>query len=78
MKHEEGEMTKAANCSCASFERFEGASVSAYVAAFLDESEQQSPSADNRYRCRVCGRQWEKRPPDMKGAGTRPSLVRLD
>ncbi len=68
----------APNCSCEKFEKFEGASVSAYVAAFLDESKQHLPSAHKHYRCRVCGREWEKRPPDMKDAGTRPSLVRLD
>ncbi|MBA2646141.1 MAG: hypothetical protein H0U81_05005 [Pyrinomonadaceae bacterium] len=70
----------AQNCSCAKFGRLEGASVSAYVAAFLEELESASPSpsGSKRYRCRACGREWEKRAPEVKAAGTRPSLVRLD
>ena len=58
-------------CSCASFERLEGASVPAYVAAFLEQQER------NRYRCRVCGVEWEKRAPEIKSAGARPSLLKL-
>jgi hypothetical protein len=58
-------------CSCASFERLEGASVPAYTAAFLAQQEK------NRYRCRVCGIEWEKREPEIKSAGTRPSLLKL-
>jgi hypothetical protein len=57
-------------CSCASFERLEGASVPAYIAAFLEQQEK------DRYRCRVCGREWEKRAPQA-GVG-RPALARLD
>ena len=57
-------------CSCASFERLEGASVPAYIAAFLERQ----ADAANLYRCRVCGGVWEKRAPE--GAGARPSLVR--
>jgi hypothetical protein len=56
-------------CSCASFERLEGASVPAYIAAFLEQEEK------DRYRCRVCGREWEKRAPEKEG--TRPSLVKF-
>ena len=55
-------------CSCAAFERLEGASVPAYIAAFLERGEK------NGYRCRACGRRWEKRAPEKEGA--RPSLVR--
>lgn len=64
-------------CSCASFERLEGASVPAYVGAFLDDLGRADPSLKNRYRCRVCGREWEKRAPAAKTEGTRPSLIRL-
>ncbi|HEX8140127.1 MAG TPA: hypothetical protein VF544_21370 [Pyrinomonadaceae bacterium] len=60
-------------CSCSALERLEGASVPAYIKAFLD----QSNGEKNRYRCRVCGREWERRAPEIRSAGTRPSLVRL-
>jgi hypothetical protein len=66
-----------ASCSCAQFEKLEGASVPAYIKAFLDEAEN-TPVEKNRYRCRVCGREWEKRAPEVKSAGTRPSLVRVE
>lgn len=71
-------------CSCAQFERLEGASVAAYVKAFLEQDsgagDEETGAGDkdkNRYRCRICGRVWEKRAPEVKSAGTRPSLVRL-
>ena len=65
------------NCSCASFERLEGASVTAYIKAFLEQTGRATPEAKNRYRCRVCGREWEKRAPEVESAGTRPSLIRI-
>lgn len=65
------------NCSCAQFDRLEGASVPAYIGAFLEQVSSASNEEKNRYRCRVCGREWEKRAPEVKGEGTRPSLVRL-
>jgi hypothetical protein len=70
----------AQNCSCAKFGKLEGASVNAYVAAFLEEIESasSSPTRNKRYRCRACGREWEKQAPEVKSAGTRPSLVRFD
>ncbi|MGH9900875.1 MAG: hypothetical protein ACRD68_03445 [Pyrinomonadaceae bacterium] len=65
-------------CSCESFERLEEAGVPAYTAAFLDEAKDEPPPAGSkRYRCRVCGREWEKRAPEVKDKGTGPSLVRL-
>lgn len=71
-------------CSCAQFDRLEGASVAAYIKAFLEQhagANEEETNADdeekNRYRCRVCGRLWEKRAPEVKSEGTRPSLVRL-
>ncbi|HEV7843973.1 MAG TPA: hypothetical protein VGO69_09775 [Pyrinomonadaceae bacterium] len=64
-------------CSCAKFERLEGASVPAYIKAFLDQASGQTPALKNRYRCRVCGREWEKRAPEAQSEGARPSLVRL-
>ena len=63
-------------CSCADFERLEGASVNAYAATFLEDLGRGDAGRKNRYRCRVCGREWEKRAPEP-GGGTRPSLVRL-
>lgn len=45
----------------------------AYIKAFLKES----GGEKRRYRCRVCGREWERRAPEIKSEGTRPSLVRL-
>jgi hypothetical protein len=60
-------------CSCDKFERLEGASVNAYVNAFLEDLGRTEPTHKDRYRCRVCGREWEKRPPDAEHA--RPSLV---
>ncbi|HEX8747572.1 MAG TPA: hypothetical protein VF717_10255 [Pyrinomonadaceae bacterium] len=59
-------------CSCASFQHLEGASVPAYIKAFLDKAA--APGKD-LFRCRACGRLWEKHAPDEKRA--RPSLVRL-
>ena len=64
-------------CSCAEFVKLEGASVTAYAAAFLEDLGRSDPAQKNRYRCRVCGREWEKRAPEIKGQGTRPSLVRV-
>ena len=71
-------------CSCAQFDKLEGASVNAYIKAFLEQDagaksvETNANGEDkNRYRCRVCGRIWEKRAPEVKSEGTRPSLVRL-
>jgi hypothetical protein len=63
-------------CSCASFERLEGASVPAYSNAFLDDLGRADPAQKNIYRCRICGREWERRAPDAEHV--RPSLVRLD
>lgn len=63
-------------CSCDKFERLEGASVNAYANAFLEDLGLKDSPLKNRYRCRVCGRHWEKRPPDSEHA--RPSLVRIN
>ena len=62
-------------CSCDKFERLEGASVNAYANAFLEDLGRTDPARKDRYRCRACGREWEKRPPDSEHA--RPSLVRV-
>jgi hypothetical protein len=69
-------MSRVNNCSCESFERLEGASVPVYIRTFLDESGYVGDEKKH-YRCRVCGREWEKRSPQTKTEGTRPSLVRL-
>jgi hypothetical protein len=70
-------MATAAKCSCDKFSRLEGASVNAYAATFLEE-EIDATGGRKLFRCRACGRLWEKRAPEVKSAGTRPSLVRLD
>jgi NAD dependent epimerase/dehydratase family enzyme len=67
-----------ANCSCEKFTRLEGASVQAYARAFLDEFTDSDAAGRKLLRCRACGRLWERRAPEIKSAGTRPSLVRLD
>jgi hypothetical protein len=63
-------------CSCASFEKLAGASVPAYIAAFLDNPGRDDEAKKNVYRCRVCGCEWERRVPQDKSEGTRPSLIR--
>ncbi len=68
---------KEAGCSCATFGKLAGASVSAYVAAFLEELKNPASAAIKRYRCRVCGCLWEKQAPESKSVSTRPTLVRL-
>lgn len=65
------------NCSCEKFERLEGASVSAYAAAFLEDLGREDPLQKNRFRCRMCGRMWEKRAPEAQTGSVRPSLVRV-
>lgn len=64
-------------CSCDRFERLEGASVGAYAAAFLEDLGRADAGKKNRYRCRVCGREWEKRAPDAEARNARPSLVKV-
>ena len=63
-------------CPCETLERLEGASVPAYIAAYLEPMGQDIPEEKNRYRCRVCGREWVKRTPGSESEGKRPSLVR--
>jgi hypothetical protein len=73
-----GDAMTTAKCSCEKFLRLEGASATAYAAAFLEDVPGDS-GGRKLLRCRVCGRLWEKRAPEVKSAGsTRPSLVRLD
>jgi hypothetical protein len=66
----------APKCSCQTLDRLKGASVNAYINAFLDQVGRATPEEKNLYRCRVCGREWEKRAPEIKSEGTRPSLIR--
>jgi hypothetical protein len=66
------------NCSCDSLEKLEGASVRAYICAYLEEVGQASYQEKNRYRCRVCGQEWKKRIPITKSQGRRPALVRVN
>jgi hypothetical protein len=64
-------------CSCERFDKLEGASVPAYIKAFLEQADGPAHVEKNRYRCRVCGSLWEQRAPALKSEGTRASLVRL-
>jgi hypothetical protein len=66
-----------AKCSCAKFERIEGAGVAPYAAAFLDDLGRAGEPRNNLYRCRECGRLWERRAPDAAEHRARASLVRL-
>jgi hypothetical protein len=63
-------------CSCAKLERLEGASVPAYICAYLEQSGHATPEEMSRYRCRICGEGWEKRWPEKGSDGKRPSLIR--
>jgi hypothetical protein len=63
-------------CSCARLERLEGASVAAYTCTYLEQINPQTSEDRNRYRCRICGSEWEKSWPESKREGTRPSLVK--
>ena len=65
-----------AKCPCETLERLEGASVNAYIAAYLDQVGR-TVEEKNHFRCRVCGRLWEKRASQTASAGKRPALVRL-
>jgi hypothetical protein len=65
-------------CSCDKFERLEGASVGAYTAAFLEDLGREEAAKKRLYRCRSCGRLWEKRAPEKDARSTRPSLVKVD
>jgi hypothetical protein len=58
-----------AKCPCATLQRLEGASVPAYIAAYLEPAG--GAEEKNRFCCRVCGREWERRI-----EGKRPSLIR--
>jgi hypothetical protein len=65
-----------AKCSCETLERLEGASVPAYISAYLDQITRVASEEKSRYRCRVCGVEWEKSAPQDKSEGKRPSLIR--
>lgn len=65
-----------AKCSCETLERLGGASVPAYISAYLERTGTTDVEDEERYRCRVCGREWEKRLPQDKTEGKRPSLIR--
>lgn len=66
-----------AKCSCENLKRLEGASVPAYIAAYLEQVKGTTQEEQSRFRCRVCGREWEKHAPEDKSEAKRASLVRL-
>lgn len=63
-------------CSCAVLGKLEGASVPAYICAYLEQVGGQQSEEKNRYRCRLCEQAWEKRAPETKSEGSRPSLIK--
>jgi hypothetical protein len=65
-----------ANCPCETLLRLEGASVPAYISAYLDQITDATSKVKGHYRCRVCGREWEKQTPENESEGKRPSLIR--
>lgn len=67
-------------CACDRFARLEGASANAYTKSFLEEQPATGDEAADakRFRCRECNRSWQRRAPEIKGEGARPSLVRVD
>lgn len=65
-------------CSCENLKRLEGASVPAYIAAYLEQVKGATTGEKNLFRCRICGRQWEKHAPEEKSEGKRPSLIRKE
>ncbi|HEX8175117.1 MAG TPA: hypothetical protein VF543_08360 [Pyrinomonadaceae bacterium] len=62
-------------CSCEAFHHLEGASVPAYIKAFLEPEDKSAAPDKDLFRCRVCGSLWEKHAPYEKRA--RHALVRL-
>jgi hypothetical protein len=64
-------------CSCENLKRLEGASVPAYITAYLEQIRSTGQEDKNLFRCRICGREWEKHTPEEKSEGKRPSLVRV-
>lgn len=64
------------HCACRQFESLEGASVPAYISAYLD-SINDLTVIHQRYRCRMCGQAWERRSPNNESDNKRASLVRL-
>ncbi|OLE52171.1 MAG: hypothetical protein AUG51_19650 [Acidobacteria bacterium 13_1_20CM_3_53_8] len=62
-------------CACTSFERLEGASVNAYIASFLKRKA--GAEEKNLFKCRICGREWERLEAESQSEGKRASLVRV-
>jgi hypothetical protein len=65
-----------AKCPCETLSRLEGASVPAYISAYLEPVRPATSEKKSLYRCRVCGRTWEKQTPLGENEGKRPSLIR--
>ncbi|MDT5124205.1 MAG: hypothetical protein QOC96_3687 [Acidobacteriota bacterium] len=63
-------------CSCENLKRLEGASVPAYIAAYLEQVKGATQDEKHLYRCRICGRKWERYAPEDQSEGKRPSLIR--
>lgn len=57
-------------CSCAKFERLEGAATQAYISQFLHKTGAEDEAV--YYQCRVCQTRWQK-----VEEAKRPSLVKV-
>jgi len=64
-------------CSCDGFEKLSGASVPAYTLSFLERVGDREDYKGMIFRCRVCGRLWQRESPRDKAEGKRDSLIRL-
>jgi hypothetical protein len=64
-------------CSCEKFDRLTGASVPAYTASFLERISNSQDQQGIIFRCRICGRRWERRSPTGDAQDTRDSLIKL-
>lgn len=68
-------MNPTMECSCARFERLEGAAVNAYTTDYLTCTSSDEVKGVSYYQCRTCMRHW-KRIDDEKR--NRPVLIRLE
>jgi hypothetical protein len=61
-------------CSCDRYERLEGATVPAYISAFLAANDAAGTAKAESYRCRWCDQEWQRH---LDHDNKRPSLIRI-
>lgn len=61
-------------CSCYRYERLEGATVPAYISAFLAANDSSETATAANYRCRWCNQEWQRH---LDQDSRRPSLIRI-